>query len=197
MITDERRDLIATLRTLSDEEWEAPSLCGGWRVRDVAAHLCSDAVSPWTFGNVLVRQRFSFDGLNDALVEQKRAWPVERVLELLESTVGRGVLSATIPGVILADSVVHHQDILRPLGRTRTVPADRLLFTLSHPDPFARPWRIIEGLRFVATDVPWSRGTGPEIRGPGEALALAMVGRPVVLGELEGDGVDRLRDRLS
>ncbi|MBO0855301.1 MAG: hypothetical protein J2P18_16240, partial [Nocardia sp.] len=91
--------------------------------------------------------------------------------------------------------LVHHQDIRRPLGRPRQIPAERLIAVLGRPDPFARPGRFTRGLRMVATDVAWSSGSGPEVRGTGEALALAMVGRPIVLDELTGDGVRTLRER--
>src|SRR5690606_41760222 len=37
----ERADLLAFLRGLTPEQWEAPSLCAGWRVRDVVAHVVS------------------------------------------------------------------------------------------------------------------------------------------------------------
>jgi hypothetical protein len=50
-------------------------------------------------------------------------------------------------------------------------------------------------LRFVATDLGWSSGLGPEVRGPAEALMLAIAGRKVVLAELVGDGVAALAGR--
>lgn len=61
----------------------------------------------------------------------------------------------------------------------------------------ARPRRFTKGLRFIASDLPWEHGTGPEVHGQAEALALAMVGRASVLDDLEGDGVDVLRARMS
>jgi hypothetical protein len=46
----------------------------------------------------------------------------------------------------------------------------------------------------VATDIDWAAGAGPEVRGRGEALLLAMTGRAeAVSGELRGDGVRLLR----
>ncbi|MGF6881477.1 uncharacterized protein (TIGR03083 family) [Nocardia sp. GAS34] len=196
MIADERRDIVATLRTLSDEEWSAPSLCAGWQVRDVVAHLASDA-SALTYAATTVRQGFSPDRVNNALVRRHRALPRAQLTDLLEDTAGRGMLATTLPGIMLADAVVHHQDILRPLGRTRRIPPERLRHAIAHPDPFAYPGRRTRGLRFVATDLDWSSGSGPEVRGTGEALALAIAGRPVVLDELDGDGVPVLRARME
>jgi len=38
---DERADLAAFLATLSPQQWQAPTLCPRWRVRDVVAHVIS------------------------------------------------------------------------------------------------------------------------------------------------------------
>jgi hypothetical protein len=54
----------------------------------------------------------------------------------------------------------------------------------------------MRGLRLVATDLDWSHGSGPEVRGPGEALMVALAGRPLALAALAGDGVDVLELRL-
>ncbi|UGT41105.1 hypothetical protein LTV02_35005 [Nocardia yamanashiensis] len=92
---------------------------------------------------------------------------------------------------------VHQQDIRRPLGYERKVPADRMIQVLGSPDPFAFPRRYLKGLRWEASDVQWAKGSGPLVRGPGEALALAMVGRPAALDSLAGDGVPELRRRIT
>lgn len=197
LVAQERSDLVGLLRTLSDEEWEVPSLCAGWRVRDVVAHVLYDAVSLPTYLAALARCRFSVDRLNAHYVDQAKDLPASALVSKLESTVGRGTIARLLPNASLADVMVHHQDIRRPLGRERTIDPERLLSVLNHPDPFARPWRWTRGLRFVATDVSWSKGDGPEVRGTGEALALATVGRSAVLDELDGDGVAVLRARLG
>lgn len=101
------------------------------------------------------------------------------------------------PRLCLADHLVHQQDIRRPLGLPRTIDPERLRLVLDHPDPFAQPRRYARGLRLVATDLEWERGDGPPVHGPGEALALAMVGRAAVLDELDGDGVELLRLRIG
>ena len=59
------------------------------------------------------------------------------------------------------------------------------------------PRRRPAGLRFEATDVGWAWGDGPLVRGSGEAVLLALAGRPVALADLDGDGVAVLRDRLA
>lgn len=196
LIAAERRELVEFLRTLSDDEWETESLCSGWRVRDVVAHLLYDVTSPLTYANAIRRARGSVDAINNLLVDDQRGTAPERLVERLASSVGRGPFARLAPSSALADVLVHHQDIRRPLGKLRTIPAERLRTVLDRPDPFARPKQYTRGLRFVATDVDWANGDGPEVRGTGEALALAMVGRPVVLDELTGDGVQTLRERM-
>ncbi len=194
MLRAERGELVSLLRELSEGEWETASLCAGWRVRDVVAHLQTDTVSLRTYLGFTVRGR-SVDGINGLLVREFGARPTEELVDRLDGP--GGWFSRVAPTLALADMFVHQQDIRRPLGRPREVPAERLAAVLSHPDPFAFPRRYTRGLRFVATDLEWSRGDGPEVRGPGEALALVMVGRPVALADLEGDGVPVLRERLG
>lgn len=196
-MADERRDLVALLRTLSDAEWQAPSLCDGWRVRDVVAHVLYDTIPAPRYLGVMLASRFSVDRINNRLVDSERETPVSQLVDRLERSVGRGPLARVAPAAALADVLVHHQDIRRPLGRPRSIPEERLVSVLNHPDPFALPWRYTKGLRFVATDVDWAKGRGPEVRGTGEAIVLAAVGRPVVLDELTGDGVAELRRRLE
>ncbi|TML59838.1 MAG: hypothetical protein E6G17_10665 [Actinobacteria bacterium] len=114
-----------------------------------------------------------------------------------DRSVGGGVVATLVPSIALADVLVHHQNIRRPLNRPRIVPTERLLRVLDHPDPFAAPRSRTRGLRFDATDVSWSRGDGPKVRGTGEAIAMAIAGRLAALDDLTGDGVRVLRTRLG
>ena len=57
--------------------------------------------------------------------------------------------------------------------------------------------RRIRGLRLPATDVDWTHGHGPEVMGSGEALLMAMAGRPAALAELSGPGRETLAERLA
>jgi hypothetical protein len=51
------------------------------------------------------------------------------------------------------------------------------------------------GLTLVASDMAWSHGAGPEVRGPAEALVMAMAGRRVALTDLTGDGLATFTSR--
>ncbi|QCH23616.1 maleylpyruvate isomerase family mycothiol-dependent enzyme [Mycobacteroides salmoniphilum] len=195
MLSAERASLAEFLHTLTEEEWMAPSLCAGWRVRDVVAHASVDAVSLGAYLGTALRNP-SIDKLNDALVERTGHLSNHELLRHFESAVHPGAFGKMAPAALHTDAMVHQQDIRRPLGKPRAIPTDRLIFALGHPDFGAHPKRYTRGLRFVATDVDWTTGSGPEVRGTGEALVLAMAGRPVVIGELEGEGVAILAERM-
>jgi hypothetical protein len=53
----------------------------------------------------------------------------------------------------------------------------------------------INGVTLRMTDADWSYGSGPEVAGPGIAVLMAMVGRKIALGDLNGDGVAVLSGR--
>lgn len=81
----------------------------------------------------------------------------------------------------------------------REIPAERLKAALGFAraaPPIGTPWRI-RGLRLIATDLDWAAGTGLDVRGPGEALLMAMAGRHGVTVELTGPGVTTLRARIG
>ena len=113
MVAAERADLVEFLRTLSGDDWLVPSLCEGWRVRDVVAHLLIDTVSVTKYVGALVRKQ-SLDRVNQYFVDEAKNLPTPELVSRLESTIDRGRVSRTMPGVILSDLVVHHQDIRRP-----------------------------------------------------------------------------------
>lgn len=198
MATAERRDVAALLATLTPEQWEAPSLCEGWRVRDVVAHTISyDHLSRrgllrrFVQGRVVRANQVGVDEMASLTTAELQ----ERYRECL---VPRG-LTAGFGGMIaLVDGTIHHQDVRRALDLPRTIPEDRLRrvldATMTNPRLPAR--RLRRFVRFEATDLGWAHGTGPEVRGPGEALLMAAAGRPSVLPELEGPGVPLLAQRL-
>jgi len=62
---------------------------------------------------------------------------------------------------------------------------------------FLKSKKKAAGLRFVANDIEWSHGDGPEVRGPAESLVLVMSGRPAGLDQLEGDGLPEMQRRIK
>ncbi len=192
----ERGEFLDLLRGLSASQWETPSLCEGWRVRDVVAHLLYDAMSlPALVGQALLAA--SPNRFNARIVDRWRGSDTSALVTAFDRLGDDGPLARWSPRLTLTDVLVHQQDVRRPLGVPRNIPPERLLLALTHPDPFTRPARRTKGLRLVATDVHWSRGTGLEVRGPGEALVMVLAGRPAALEDLDGGGLPILRDRMT
>ncbi|MFF4364227.1 maleylpyruvate isomerase family mycothiol-dependent enzyme [Streptomyces sp. NPDC001604] len=183
VVDRERADLADLLERLGPTEWDTPTRCGDWRIRDVAAHLTLGARSDYRWVlRELVRARGNMDRMiHDASVRAGAA-PVEEILADLRSLVGsRRMAPLTTPRESLLDVLVHGQDIALALGRMREMPraaardaADRV-WTMRVPP---RPWPLPHA-RLVATDIEWARGeAGEEIRGPVAALLLLLTGRP-------------------
>lgn len=200
LATAERRDLADYLDTLTEEEWDQPSLCPGWAVRDVVGHVPSYDELSWPAVLALfARSGFSLDRCNQVGVKQSRRLGTEQLMARLRThAVPRGITAMFHSGIALTDGVIHHQDIRRALGHSRTVPAERLVAALDFaPRARALPAPAnASGLRLVATDVDWTHGSGPEVSGPGEALLVALAGRPQGLADLSGPGLDTLAGRV-
>lgn len=195
---DERADLAAYLQTLSDDDWRAPSLCHVWSVKDVVAHV----VSYEELGALGVLKRFArgrFVHANEIGVREFAHYTPAELLDFLHAHLIPQGLTAGFGGMIgLIDGTVHHQDIRRALGHTRTVPAERLdrILPLVPRNPRLGAGKRVKGLRLRATDLAWQHGDGPEVVGTGEALLMAMTGRRTATGDLTGPGVAILAQRL-
>jgi uncharacterized protein (TIGR03083 family) len=201
MVRQERADFLAFLETLTPTEWDADSLCAGWRVRDLLAHVVVyDSFRP-SLAWQLVRSGFSVDRLNIRTVDAWRTRsPSELLNRLRKNLVPGGVTRLIGWKVALQEAVVHHQDVRRPLGRAREIPTERIVAVIEclvDPPFLAAIPKRAEGLRLEATDIGWHTGEGPLVTGTGEAIMMALAGRPSPLGELDGPGVELLRTRLE
>lgn len=198
---EERADFAAFLATLSPQQWQAPTLCACWRVRDVVAHVISyDDLGPRGLLALAVQGRFRLGQVNAAALARYDRRSPEQLLALLTNRLQpRGVPAALGGRVGLVEGLIHHQDIRRPLGLPRVIPAERLLPALRvaviAPD-IAGLWRI-RGVRLLATDLNFSFGAGPEVRGTAETLLMAIAGRRGVVGELSGPGQGKLAGRID
>jgi len=198
MAYEERTDLAAFLKTLRTEEWNAASLCDRWTVKDVVAHV----VSYEELNVVGLMKRFAKGWIvraNEVGVKEFGALSPDDLTEFLDRHLHPRGLTAGFGGMIgLVDGTVHHQDIRRALGHSRTVPVDRLerILPLVPGNPRLGAGRRIRGLHLRATDVAWEHGSGPEVTGSGEALLMAMTGRGVAIDELAGPGTATLAARM-
>jgi uncharacterized protein (TIGR03083 family) len=194
----EREALVGTLRELSEEEWEHPSLCAGWRVRDVAGHLTAvSLMRPVDLPVMLARGRFSYNGMILRDGQRRGRAPVEQILADHERLAGvRRHPPMLTPLEPLTDILVHTQDILRPLGREYAAPVDTILLAADRVRRmalFLGSRRIVGSVRMVATDADWVRGDGPTIEAPMRELLMICAGRAPDLALVSGDGLEMLR----
>lgn len=206
LIAAERRTTADLVEALTEEQSSTPSLCNGWTVRDVAAHL----TMPLTVGLPkmflgIARHRGDF---NRYAQEWAMSTARSQSTASLASTLrDRADSRFTPPGLDahapLTDIVVHTLDMRVPLGMPGDGPAPEasnrildFLMTKMATRGFL-PKDRLPGLSFRSTDTGWSAGSGPAIDGPSTALMLAICGRTAALGDLRGEGVDELRRRLS
>lgn len=196
----EREEFADFLSGLTPEQWNHPSLCSGWSVRDVVAHCVSfEDLTARELATRFVKGRLQTDRINALAVAALADRPTGRLVGILRDNAEPHGLGGGFGGrVALTDNMIHQQDIRRPLRLPRRIPTERLYAALDfvrYAPTIRGAWRA-RGVRLVATDVDWSHGRGPEVRGTGEALLLVMAGRPDALADLDGAGVVRLAARV-
>jgi uncharacterized protein (TIGR03083 family) len=207
LVWDETADLAAFVSGLSEDQWDQPSLCDGWRVRDVIGHMCVGHTMGMGFIlRGLGKARFNLnEASRKASIEFGDAHSGAELAEIITGVADdhtrKGIARVIPTKTAFTDHLVHHQDLRRPLGLAREISEERLLAALdSLPTNMGGEMparKRIKGLRVEATDVDWTHGDGPEVRGPAEAIVLASLGREVALDDLTGQGVDRLRTSVA
>jgi uncharacterized protein (TIGR03083 family) len=199
VIAGQRRALVDLLAGLDEDEWQRPSLCAEWRVKDVAAHLALTPQSPGVLHILALglRARGHFDAVNrDLAVAHANRPSAELLAELRGLADSRRKPAITTLDNLLFDTLVHIQDVAVPLGLAASMPLD------AAREGAGRVWRMgwpfwarrrLRGLQLTATDVDWIAGEGAAIRGPVQALLLLLTGRTeAALPHLTGPGVERL-----
>ncbi|MDX2849106.1 maleylpyruvate isomerase family mycothiol-dependent enzyme [Streptomyces sp. PA03-3a] len=191
-VAAEFRALADLLDGAPDAWWDTPSLCDGWRVREVVAHMTMAArYSQEDFMALLAGHGFDFTRLSDAVAGRDGALPTGELVGCLRSEVmGRWQPPGGGAHGALNHVVIHGLDVTVPLGTRRRVPGETLgilLDDLTAGGGHAHFGVAVEGRLLRATDLDWSYGSGPELRGSGEDLALTMCGRRLPTGRLEGE----------
>lgn len=201
VVVSQRLALADLLAGLSAADWERPSLCAGWRVRDVAAHVTLIAVPP-SSGTLLIdfaKAHGSYARFN-TVVSRRRAErpPTDIVRDLRTTAESHRVPWLVDPDTVLWDLLVHVQDMAIPLGIDVATPAPagaaaaQRIWELRWPFSFGARQRL-GSFTLRATDADWSVGTGPEIVGPISAMLLLLTGRTQAAAPLlAGDGARSL-----
>jgi uncharacterized protein (TIGR03083 family) len=191
LASDEQADFVNLVRGFGDDQWGVVSLCAEWSVRDVVLH-CAIHVHRSTWEAVKGTEKSM-----QREIEAQRSIDHGALMDRLAAPITAGSL-----GVQLAELMIHQQDVRRPLGVHRDIPADRIVTVLDSclsragSIGIANARKRARGLRLVATDVDWSWGAGQGVRGPAEAILLAINGRAVV-DDLEGDGAETLNAQIA
>lgn len=210
-IDDQRTRTADLLEQLTAEQWEHPSLCQGWTVRHVAAHLTlqqqrvRDAVAfvahnPRMLGSLTLNAT-----IHDSAVLQARLLSNQQIVSRIRAMIGSRRHNAFVtPLETLTDILVHSQDIAVPLGLDLTMRPGPSTIAATRRWDTRGTWlaRVnarlpLDGYRLAATDTDWTRGQGPEIAGPIGALLLLLTGRSAALEQLTGEGADALRNAVS
>jgi uncharacterized protein (TIGR03083 family) len=201
------QDIAAEYTALADlleeagpQVWDRPSLCEGWRTREVVAHVTMPVRYPGpAFMAQLEAAGGDFTRLSNTVAARDGALPTEHLLVDLRSEVlhrwqppGGGEAGA------LTHCVVHCLDIIEAIPLPRSVPEGRLTRVLSLvADPTAPNLfgTDLSGVELRADDREWSFGEGAPVYGPAQALALVACGRLLPAGRLRGEGASRFTQR--
>ena len=201
VVVEQRLAIAELLAGLSEADWEQPSLCAGWRVRDVAAHVTLIPIPP-SPGSLLVdfaKARGNYARWNTVASRRRAARkPTQIVQDFRTSAESRSVPWPANPANVMWDILVHAQDIAIPLGIDFPTPPDAgaaaatRIWELRWPIWFAAERRL-GSFTLTATDADWTIGTGPQIAGPISAILLLLTGRTEAATPLlTGDGVRSL-----
>ncbi|HEY1176036.1 MAG TPA: maleylpyruvate isomerase family mycothiol-dependent enzyme, partial [Phytomonospora sp.] len=189
------------LESLDERDWSADSLCAGWTVRDVAAHMTLSTRT--TFGMVFkgaLRARGDFDRMEFRLAKDRAAvhTPAELIAQMRETAGSAHRTLGSAPLDPLVDALAHAQDIARPLGRVHEMPADAAVPAIEQvvTRKFYGAHKRLGGVRLVATDCDWTHGDGVELRGPIADLMLTATGRRAGLAALEGPALETVAARM-
>lgn len=182
LVHAERAALIADLEGLDDAQWAQPSLCPGWTVHDVVAHLVDVAESTRLgFARDMVLAGFDFDRQNDRGIARAKGATPTATLQRLKRAAGRTTTPIAPLDTRIVEEVVHGEDIRRPLGLHRAYPPAAVERSLRRQirtsTTFGGAKELVSGMKLTATDADLSIGTGREVRDTALGLLLAVSGR--------------------
>lgn len=192
----ERRAFAEVLEGLAEADWDAPSLCAGWRVREVVAHMTMPFRYPAPrFLAELARSRGNFARMADRVARRDAQAPIGALLDGWRTHVdhpwkppGGGLRGA------LTHDVVHGLDITVPLGIAHPVSEPALRAVLDNAtSPLNQKHFGVDltGTRLEAEDLDWAYGDGEPLRGAARHLLMVLMDRRLPSGVLTGAAAGR------
>ena len=195
-IAAERRELAELVAGLPAADWDSPTLCDGWRVREVVAHMTMPfrtSMSKFVLG--VLKARGNFNRMADAAARRDaQAMTADELAACLRDNADHGWRP---PGGgfagALSHDVIHGLDITVGLGIDRKVPVERLQIVLDGINARAVGYFGVDlnGVRLVADDLDWTYGDGVPLRGGAQDLLLVLCGRKLPAYRLDGAPKDR------
>ena len=206
-IDDQRARTVRLLEGLAPAQWDHPSLCEGWTVRHVAAHLTlqqqrlRDVVAFTARHPRMLRSPSLNASIRESALLQAQLLSTDQILERISSGIGTRRHNVFVtPLETLTDILVHGQDIAIPLGLDLPMPTSLSAIAATRRWDTRHTWLAtvnrrlpVDSYRLHATDTDWSRGSGPEVAGPVGAILLLLTGRTAALVQLAGPGLETLR----
>ncbi len=195
-IADEYRALADLLEASAPAVWDAPSLCEGWRTREVVAHMTMPArYSGPAFMAELEAAGGDFTRLSDTVAARDGALGAASLIADLraEALHGWQPPGGGMEGA-LTHCVIHALDIIEAVPLDRRVPDERIAWVLGIvagpgvPNFFGAD---LSGVELAADDLDWSCGSGAAVTGSAQALALVACGRLLPAGRLRGEAAAR------
>jgi uncharacterized protein (TIGR03083 family) len=158
-----RHEFADRIVDLDETAWDEPSWCSGWQVRDVLAHLVTNAEStPWSLMNDLLRGGFRPDHSVNKASQRLRRVQVSELADRLRKAADERLRSGGSSKPFgMGDVVVHSADAFRPLGQDVDVAPDVAASVLEAYWDRAR-W---SSMQHPIVGTAWWRQTLP---GPGE-----------------------------
>ncbi|MBP3044806.1 maleylpyruvate isomerase family mycothiol-dependent enzyme [Arthrobacter jiangjiafuii] len=201
-VHSERRALIRDLETLAPELWAQPSLCPGWDIHDVVAHLVDSAkTTRLSFLRGLIAAKFDFDKQNANGIARARGATPEATLAEFRRIRDETKTPPAAPATRLVEAIVHGEDIRRPLGILHSYPGASvdaaLRYQLKTGVSMGGGKERAAGFRLQASDTGLEHGSGPVVRGSSLVLLLAVSGRPVAEEEFSGAGAAMFVRKLN
>jgi uncharacterized protein (TIGR03083 family) len=199
LISAERRELAGVLGGLSAEQWRSPSLCAGWTMAHVVAHLTMPfRITEEEFARGMAEAHGQFTEFSDAVAARDSGLPQAELVAVLRDNIdnpwappGGGQQGA------LSHDLIHGLDITRPLSITYPIPDGAMttvLDLIAGQDGASAFGVDLDGIELRASDLDWSFGTGAQAVGPSRDLLLLLARRSLAHDEVTGPGAQRIRD---
>jgi uncharacterized protein (TIGR03083 family) len=210
-IDDQRTRTADLLENLTAEQWDHPSLCEGWTVRHVAAHLTLQQqrvrdVAAFVAHNPRMLRSVTLNAtIHDSALLQAQLLSRQEITTRIRAMIGSRRHNAFVtPLETLTDILVHGQDVAIPLGLDLTMRPTAGALAATRRWDTRSTWLAmvftrlpLDGYRLTATDISWTRGHGPEVAGPIGAILLLLTGRRAALDQLTGEGAANLHSTVS